>query len=337
MNKAGDNYFVTNKAILVNPQGKVLMLRDAGTAEFHKNAKGFWDYPGGCLKDWESPLECLAREVKEETGIEIDTSKARLFHQAHWLVDGEAKNGQMVALFYIVPVGMETVTISSEHDEHVWIDPRQPLPSDMAGSAVRVLEDYKRHESVRGMDERVRGHEGYGLIQVIHGNGKGKTTASLGQAVRCAGAGKRVAIIYFDKGGNDHYSERSIIDRIDGIDYWATGRDRIDPKTGRFDFSIQEIDKTEARRGLDLAKNALTSGEYDLVVLDELNPSIDLGMVNIELALDVIEQKADDVELIITGRNPHKKILELANLITNMELQHHYFYSGVKAREGLDF
>lgn len=337
MKKAGDNLFVTNKAILVNPQGKVLMLRDAGTGEFHKNAKGYWDYPGGCLKDWETPLECLAREVEEETGIEIETAKARLFHQAHWLVDGEAKNGQMVALFYIVPIGTVDVVISEEHDDYVWIDPRQPVPGNMSGSAVRILERYRQHEKVRGMDERIRGHNGYGLIQVIHGNGKGKTTASLGQAVRCAGAGKRVAIIYFDKGGNDHYSERSMIDQMPNIDYWATGRDRIDPTTGRFDFSIQEIDKMEARRGLDIAKKVLAGGEYDLVVLDELSPAIDLGMVNIELALDVVTHKSDNVELIITGRNPHKQIIELANLITNMELEHHYFYSGVKAREGLDY
>ncbi|MCH8049779.1 cob(I)yrinic acid a,c-diamide adenosyltransferase [Patescibacteria group bacterium] len=187
------------------------------------------------------------------------------------------------------------------------------------------------------MDQRIKGHQGYGLIQVIYGNGKGKTTGALGQAIRCAGAGKRVAIIFFDKGGTTHYNERAILDRIDNIDYWATGRDRIDPKTGRFDFLIQEIDKKEAQRGLELAKEALTSGRYDLVVLDEINPTTDLGMLNVDDVLKVTDGKKKNVELIMTGRNPHEAFLGRAHLITNSRLERHYFYSGVPARKGLDY
>jgi len=186
-------------------------------------------------------------------------------------------------------------------------------------------------------DERILGRQGYGLIQLIHGHGKGKTTAALGQAIRCAGSGRRVAIIYFDKGGNDHYFERLILDKIDNIDYWATGRDRIDPVSGRFDFSIQEIDKTEARRGLDLAREAMTSGKYDLVVLDEINSTTDLGMLQVSDVRNALEAKKEHVEVIMTGRDPHVSFLQTAHLITEMKLERHYFYSGVKAREGLDY
>lgn len=186
-------------------------------------------------------------------------------------------------------------------------------------------------------DERILGRKGYGLIQLIHGHGKGKTTAALGQAIRCAGSGRRVAIIYFDKGGSDHYFERLMLDKIDLIDYWATGRDRIDAVTGRFDFSIQEIDKTEARRGLDVAREAMTSGIYQLVVLDEINSTTDLGMLDVDAVLDALQQKNDDVEVILTGRNPDSRFVEIAHLVTEMKLERHYFYSGVKAREGLDY
>ena len=186
-------------------------------------------------------------------------------------------------------------------------------------------------------DERIKGREGYGLIQLIHGHGKGKTTAALGQAIRCAGAGKRVLIVYFDKGGTTHYSERAIIDQIDAIDYVATGRDRIDPVTGRFDFSIIDVDRTEAARGIASAKEAMASGEYDLVILDEINSTQDLGMLSVDDVLGAIVAKTDSTEVILTGRNPAPEFVALAHLVTEMRLERHYFYSGVPAREGLDY
>lgn len=187
------------------------------------------------------------------------------------------------------------------------------------------------------LDERITGRKGYGLIQVIHGHGKGKTTAALGQAVRCAGAGKKVLIVYFDKGGVTHYSERAMIDQIDAIDYVATGRDRIDPVTNRFDFSITEEDRVEAIRGIEVAKVAMTSGMYDLVILDEINSTQNLGMLSVESVLDALSAKAEMTEIILTGRNPAQEFLDAAHLITEMRLERHYFYSGVPAREGLDY
>jgi cob(I)alamin adenosyltransferase len=187
------------------------------------------------------------------------------------------------------------------------------------------------------MDERIRGFQGYGLIQLIHGTGKGKTTAALGQVIRCAGAGKRVVIVYFDKGGESHYNERRILDTIPNIAYVATGRDRIDPVTNRFDFSINEVDKTEAQRGIIEIQKALTSGECDLVVLDEINSTVDLGMVEEQSVLDVLAKKTPQVEVILTGRNPPQSFVDLAHLVTEMKLEKHYFYSGVAARAGLDY
>lgn len=187
------------------------------------------------------------------------------------------------------------------------------------------------------LDERIKGRQGYGLIQLIHGHGKGKTTAALGQAVRCAGAGRRVCIVYFDKGGVTHYSERAIIDQIEGIDYVATGRDRIDPVTNRFDFSITDEDRSEATKGIEVAKAAMASGEYDLVILDEINSTQNLGMLSVEAVLNALNAKAETTEVILTGRNPAQEFVDAAHLVTEMTLVRHYFYSGVQAREGLDY
>lgn len=187
------------------------------------------------------------------------------------------------------------------------------------------------------LDVRIKGRKGYGLVQLIYGNGKGKTTAALGQAVRCAGSGRRVLIVYFDKGGTTHYSERATIDRIPEITYVATGRDRIDPVTHQFDFSIQEIDRSEAQRGLAFARDALRLKKYDLVILDEINSTVALGMLAESDVLDMVAKKHPEVELILSGRNPPASFFEAAHLITEVRLERHYFYSGVPAREGLDY
>lgn len=196
------------------------------------------------------------------------------------------------------------------------------------------------------LDERIKGRKGYGLVHVIYGNGKGKTTAALGTAIRCAGSGRRVHIVYFDKGGTTHYNERAVLDQLPHITYTATGRDRIDPVTNRFDFSISDVDRAEAARGLDAARAALCGDDvrgrdeshpYDLVILDEINSTVGLGMLDEAAVLDVLKSKRDDVEVILTGRNPPQSFLNAAHLVTEMKLERHYFYSGVPAREGIDY
>ncbi|MBU0613932.1 cob(I)yrinic acid a,c-diamide adenosyltransferase [Patescibacteria group bacterium] len=185
------------------------------------------------------------------------------------------------------------------------------------------------------LDDRIKGRQGYGLVQLIHGDGKGKTTSSLGQAMRCAGSGKKVAIIFFDKGGDGHYSERNILNQIKNIDYFITGRDRID-KSGRFDFSITDFDRAEAARGMQIAGECFLKN-YDLIILDEINSTCALGMIDVDDVVEILSNKPNQTEVILTGRNPHKKLVKLAHLISNVHSERHYFSSGVKAREGLDF
>ena len=185
------------------------------------------------------------------------------------------------------------------------------------------------------LDERVKGHEGYGLIQVVTGDGKGKTTSAIGSVIRTIGAGKKAAFIYFDKGG-EHYMERKVFDKL-GVEWHAFGRDRIDPKTGRFDFSITEQDRELGRAGLVKAREIIQSDLYDLLVLDEINSSCSLGFVDEAEVLALLEEKPDRLEMILTGRNAPESFKVKAHLVSEVVLRKHYFYSGVKAREGIDY
>lgn len=180
--------------------------------------------------------------------------------------------------------------------------------------------------------------QNWGLIQLFTGDGKGKTTAALGTALRAAAKGKRVAIIYFDKGGEAHYSERDLVrERIKKIELFPTGLDRIDPVTNVFRFGVTEEDKREGERGLAIVERLFAEALHDLVVLDEINSSTALGIIEEAAVLELIKKKPAQTELILTGRNAPASFLELADLATEMKLVNHYFYRGVAAREGLDY
>lgn len=177
-----------------------------------------------------------------------------------------------------------------------------------------------------------------GLIQVYTGNGKGKTTASLGLALRAVSQGIRVAIVHFDKGGT-HYAERAVIaEKFAGqIDLFGTGLDRIDPKTGRFRFGVTPEDKAEAERGLAIVRDIFRQKHHGLVILDEINCTVSLGMLVEADVLAVIAGKPPETELVLTGRDAPASFRELADLVTEMTLVKHYFYRGVPARFGLDY
>ena len=187
----------------------------------------------------------------------------------------------------------------------------------------------KSHQRFPQADKRIIGHQGYGLVQIFTGEGKGKTTAALGEIMRACGVGRKTAIVYFDKGGT-HYSERIILERL-GIPYVATGRDRVEAETGRFDFSVTTEDQEEAKRGLQAAQDFFAQG-CEVVVLDEINSCVALEMVSVGEVLDLIQKKPEKVELILTGRHAPKALLDAAHLVSDVRMEKHYFYSGVKAR-----
>jgi len=174
-----------------------------------------------------------------------------------------------------------------------------------------------------------------GLIHIYTGAGKGKTTVALGLALRAVGAGLKVAVVFFDKGGKI-YSERESLEKL-GIDYFSTGIERYDPKTGEFRFGVTAEDVLEAKKGLKTAKRVLQSGKYNLVILDELNTVAAQKIVETKDVLNLMDKKPKNVELVLTGRGAPQEILDKADLITEMYEIKHYYREGVKARKGIDY
>lgn len=168
-----------------------------------------------------------------------------------------------------------------------------------------------------------------GYIQVYTGDGKGKTTAALGLALRAAGAGLRVYVAQFVKGM--HYSELDALKRFkDSITVKQYGRDCFisrDP---------DEKDIQAAREGLAETKQIMSSGAYDMIVLDEANIATHYNLFSVEDLLAFIDEKPANVELIITGRRADERIIERADLVTEMKEVKHYYTKGVQAREGIE-
>jgi cob(I)alamin adenosyltransferase len=170
-----------------------------------------------------------------------------------------------------------------------------------------------------------------GLIQVYTGNGKGKTTASLGLAFRAVGRELMVCMIQFMKGGGP-YGEQMAAERLAPyLTIIQTGRPGWVNKE-----NPHETDKALAREALELARKAVTGGEYDMVILDEINGAVSMGLVPVDGLLELMRDKPDNVELVLTGRNAHEKVIEAADLVTEMREIKHYYKAGVKSRDGIE-
>jgi cob(I)alamin adenosyltransferase len=170
-----------------------------------------------------------------------------------------------------------------------------------------------------------------GLVQVYTGNGKGKTTAAFGLALRAAGRGLKVFIIQFIKGGFD-YGELYVVDRLPNVTLKAFGR-------GKFVTAKppEKEDVRHAEEALTLAEKAVRSGEHDIVILDEVNVALDLKLVDLERVLKLVRGKPEHVELVLTGRNAPAEIVELADLVTEMKEVKHPFARGSEARKGIEY
>ncbi len=168
-----------------------------------------------------------------------------------------------------------------------------------------------------------------GYVHVYTGDGKGKTTAAFGLALRAAGAGLKVFIAQFVKG--QHYSELNSIARFsDLITLKQYGRGCFIRKTP------EPEDITAARQGLEAVKEVIASEEYNVVILDEANIAVNYGLFSVEELLELIDSKPENVELVITGRYADERILERADLVTEMKEIKHYYKRGVKARKGIE-
>lgn len=169
-----------------------------------------------------------------------------------------------------------------------------------------------------------------GKIHVYTGNGKGKTTSALGLAMRASSAGYKVIIIYFDK-IKDNCTECVALDKLN-IDYKFFGTNRIFDNKFRFGYNDEDI--LEISNAWNFAKNIISSDKYDLIILDEIINC--LNYLDIEEIKSALKSNKNS-ELIFTGRNAPKSIIELADLVTeNLEVKH-YFQDGFLARRGIEY
>jgi cob(I)alamin adenosyltransferase len=182
-------------------------------------------------------------------------------------------------------------------------------------------------DPVIGFDQGRGNMRGY--VHVYTGEGKGKTTAALGLAIRAAGAGHKVFLGQFVKGG--FYSELNALKRFDDlitVEQFGLGR-FIKGKPSESDINA-------ARNGLNKMRDILSSGEYKVVILDEANIALHYNLFSLDELIELIDCKADKTELIITGRNASPEILKRADLITEMKEIKHYYKEGVVARVGIE-
>jgi cob(I)alamin adenosyltransferase len=176
-----------------------------------------------------------------------------------------------------------------------------------------------------------------GLILINTGAGKGKTTAALGTAFRAAGNGMKVLVLQFLK-GSWHYGELDSAEALSGVDGWTyvirqMGRGFV--KVGGAETDPEDLQMVQHAWGE--AAAAIQSGEWDLIVLDEINYAIGYKMLEPEAVAEVLRQKPEMLHVILTGRNAHPTLVELADTVTEMKEVKHAYAKGILAQRGIEF
>ena len=182
-----------------------------------------------------------------------------------------------------------------------------------------------------------------GLVQVYTGGGKGKTTAALGLALRSAGHGLRTCVVQFLKYGWES-GERAALARLApeieihtfGAAQWGD-RSKASKDTKWWELPPSEEDRAQAQQALAFAQRAVTSGAWDLVVLDEVFGALKYELVSLDQVLDLLRAKPSKVELVLTGRDAPPEVIEAADLVTEMVEVKHPLRQGMGARKGIEF
>ena len=170
-----------------------------------------------------------------------------------------------------------------------------------------------------------------GLVQVYTGDGKGKTSAAFGLALRAIGRGLKVYVIQFIKGGFD-YGELYAVKKLPNLELRAFGQGKFVTRT-----PPDEEDIKLAKEAFRLAEGIVESSKYDIVILDEINVAIHLGLLDLKDVVRLIRNKPKGVELVLTGRYASEEIIENADLVTEMREIKHPYRKGVKPREGIEY
>ena len=172
---------------------------------------------------------------------------------------------------------------------------------------------------------------GLGMIHVYTGDGKGKTTSSLGLGLRAAGHGFKVYMIQFMK-GQINYGELESTKLIPNFEIRQFGRPDFVDKN-----NPEEIDIQLAKEGLAHAKKIISAGDIDMLILDEVNVAVEWGLFSYREIIDIIKNKPKNMELVLTGRHAPREFIELADTVTEMKEIKHPYMEGITARKGIEF
>jgi cob(I)alamin adenosyltransferase len=176
--------------------------------------------------------------------------------------------------------------------------------------------------------------ENEGLVIVYTGKGKGKTTAALGMALRAIGHDHTICMIQFIK-GSWHYGEMSSSKRLEPeFELTAVGKGFVgilDDKTPK------EVHQNIAKEAIEIAKQKILSEKYNIVILDEINYAVNLGLVDLDDVLNLIRTKPKNVTLVLTGNHVKQQVIDAADLVTEMREIKHPFQKGIRAKKGIDF
>jgi len=173
-----------------------------------------------------------------------------------------------------------------------------------------------------------------GLVVVYTGKGKGKTTAALGMALRAIGHNYKICMIQFIK-GSWHYGEMSSSKRLEPeFELTAVGKGFVgilDDKTPK------EVHQKIAKEAIQIAREKILAEKHDIVILDEINYAVNLGLVDVSDVLDLIKIKPNKVTLVLTGNHVRQEVVDAADLVTEMKEIKHPFQRGIRAKKGIDF
>ena len=190
------------------------------------------------------------------------------------------------------------------------------------------------HLDIHHYGERMEDTDGIreelGLVQIYTGNGKGKTTAAFGLAMRAAGRGLGVLIVQFLK-PSDGYGEQVACNRMGNITLVSMGLDHFVSK------KPSDADIEAAHKALRRSEELICSGRYDVAVLDESINAVRLGLITSQELIESLERRPDHVEIVLTGRGMTPDLEEYADLVTEMRLVKHPFDKGIGARKGMEY
>ncbi len=187
------------------------------------------------------------------------------------------------------------------------------------------------------------------MIQVYTGDGKGKTTAALGLAMRAAGHGFKVRVIQFMK-GNTYSGEIASAEKL-GIEFYQFGRTCPHAAVIKSGFmqciacgkcwiglaEITELDRQKIEMAWQFAKDSVSQGEHDLLILDEIMSALNKGLVKLDQLLELLKQAPADIEIVLTGRDTPDEVVELADLVSEIKEIKHPFKQGVASRRGIEY